>query len=413
MNRAFIVGIGMTVFGRHVSTALEDLARAALDAALTDAGAQRSHIDAVFYSGVTASVLTGQTAIPGQVVMGSIGLPQVPVINVENACASGTSAFHLAVQAVSAGSADVALAIGAEKMNVADKARALQLFEGGWDVSTVAENEATLLAMGRGVDPPDGSESSRPYSRFMAIYAAVCRYHMKTYGLTQRQLAAVSAKNHRHSVHNPFAQYRQALTIDEVLAAPPITYPLTMPMCSPVSDGAAAVIVANEAGLSRLGQGARRAVRVTASVLRTAGHRTREPVADSTCRRAAEAAYAAAGIGPRDVHVAEVHDATAMGEVSVVEKLGFVAMGEGGLAAERGDFDIGGRLPVNPSGGLESKGHPIGATGIGQLHELVTQLRGEAGARQVENARVAMQENGGGLIGVDEAVVAITILERQ
>lgn len=403
----------MTVFGRHLSTSLEDLARAALDAALTDAGAGRSHVDAVFYSGVTASVLTGQTAIPGQVVMGSIGLPQVPVINVENACASGTSAFHLAVQAVSAGSADVALAIGAEKMNVADKARALQLFEGGWDVSTVAENEETLLAMGQGVDPPDGSESSRPYSRFMAIYAAVCRYHMKTYGLTQRQLAAVSAKNHRHSVHNPFAQYRQALTIDEVLAAPPITYPLTMPMCSPVSDGAAAVIVANEAGLSRLGQGARRAVAVAASVLRTAGPRTREPVADSTCRRAVEAAYAAAGIGPGDVDVAEVHDATAMGEVSVVEKLGFVAMGEGGLAAERGDFDIGGRLPVNPSGGLESKGHPIGATGLGQLHELVTQLRGEAGARQVENARVAMQENGGGLIGVDEAVVAITILERQ
>ena len=403
----------MTLFGRHLETSLVDLAQDALNIALADAGAHRSQIDAVFYSGVTASVLIGQTAIPGQIVMGAIGLERVPVINVENACASGTSAFQLAVQAVCSGSADVALALGAEKMNVADKARALQLFEGGWDVSTVAENEATLLALGDGIEPPDGSESLRPYSRFMAIYAAVCRYHMKTYGLTQRQLAAVSAKNHRHSVHNPLAQYRQALTVDEVLGAPPITYPLTMPMCSPVSDGAAAVIVANEAGLRRLGQGAGRAVRITASVVRTAGPRTREPAADSTCRRAAEAAYALAGIGPGDVHVAEVHDATAMGEVSVVEKLGFVAMGEGGLAAERGDFEIGGRLPVNPSGGLESKGHPIGATGLGQLHELVTQLRGEAGARQVENARVAMQENGGGLIGVDEAVVAITILERQ
>ncbi|RYD28937.1 MAG: thiolase family protein, partial [Lysobacteraceae bacterium] len=363
----------MTLFGRHLTTSLEHLAQQALNAALTDAGAERSHVDAVFYSGVTASVLTGQTAIPGQIVMGAIGLPYVPVINVENACASGTSAFHLAVQAVSSGSMDVAVAIGAEKMNVADKARALQLFEGGWDVSTIAENEAVLLALGEGVDTPEGSESTRPYSRFMAIYAAVCRYHMKTYGLTQRQLAAVSAKNHRHSVHNPYAQYRQALTIDEVLAAPPITYPLTMPMCSPVSDGAAAVIVVNNAGLRRLGHGARRTVRVAASVLRTAGPRTPEPVADNTCRRAADAAYAAAGIGPEDVHVAEVHDATAMGEVSVVEKLGFVTVGEGGAAAEQGNFDIGGRLPVNPSGGLESKGHPIGATGLGQIHELVTQ----------------------------------------
>ena len=412
MSGAWIAGVGMTVFGRHPSTSLEDLAREALDAALADAGAMREQIGTAFYSGVTASVLTGQTAIPGQVVLGAVGLDRIPVINIENACASGTSAFNLAVQTVGSGAADVALALGAEKMNVADKARALQLFEGGWDVSTIAENEAALLALGEGVEPPEGSESPRPYSRFMAIYAAVCRHHMKTHGLTQRQLAAVSAKNHGHSVHNPLAQYRQPFSIDEVLAAPPITFPLTLPMCSPVSDGAAAVIVANEAGLRRIGGERRRAVKVAASVLRTAGPRSREPVADSTCRRAAAAAYAAAGLGPEAVDVAEVHDATAMGEVAVVEKLGFVGIGEGGAGAERGDFTIGGRLPVNPSGGLESKGHPIGATGLGQLHELVTQLRGEAGARQVEGARIAMQENGGGLIGVDEAVVAVTILER-
>lgn len=413
MSRAWIVGVGMTVFGRHLTTNLYDLAREALDAALIDAGAERHQIDAAFYSGVTASVLTGQTSIPGQIVLGAIGLERIPVVNVENACASGTSAFHLAVQAVGSGAADVVLALGAEKMNVADKARALQLFDGGWDVSTIPENEAALLALGEGIEPPEGSESPRPYSRFMAIYASVCRYHMKTYGLTQRQLAAVSAKNHRHSVHNSLAQYRQPFTTDEVLAAPPITYPLTLPMCSPVSDGAAAVIVANEDGLRRLGGQRRRAVRVVASVLRTAGPRTHEPVAESTCRRAATAAYAVAALGADAIDVAEVHDATAMGEVSVVEKLGFVGLGEGGAAAERGEFTVGGRLPVNPSGGLESKGHPIGATGLGQLHELVTQLRGEAGARQVEGARIAMQENGGGLIGVDEAVVGVTILERE
>ena len=413
MASAMIAGVGMTVFGRHLDRSLEALAGEALAKAATDAGLELSQIDAAYYSGVTASVLTGQTAIPGQVILNRIGLNGLPVINVENACASGTSAFQLAVQAVESGASDIALALGAEKMNVADRSRALALFEGGWDVSTVAENEATLLALGRGIDPPEGSESPRPYSRFMGIYAAICRYHMKTYGLTQRQLAAVAAKNHRHSVENPLAQYRQAFTTDEVLAAMPITYPLTIPMCAPVTDGAAAVVVVNRSGLRKLESGRARAVHVVASVLRSAGPRTAEPVADSNGYRASRAAYEQAGFGPEDIDVAEVHDATAMGEISVVEKVGFASMGEGGVAAERGDFTIGGRLPVNPSGGLESKGHPIGATGLGQLHELVTQLRGEAGSRQVEGARIALQENGGGLIGVDEAVVAITLLKSE
>jgi acetyl-CoA acetyltransferase len=408
----YVVGVGMTQFGRHIERPLASLAEEALGAALRDADASVSDIGQAFYSGVTQGPLQGQNAIPGQVLFAKIGLVGLPVYNVENACASGTSAFQLAVQALRAGACDVALALGAEKMNIADKKRALALFEGGWDVLQAEENAALLLALGHGVEVPEGSESSRPYSRFMAIYAAICRYWMKNFGTTQRQVAAVSAKNHMHSVHNPLSQYREAFTIDQVLAAPPITYPLTMPMCSPLSDGAAAVVVCTEAGLKRLGVDRRRAIKVAATSIATATPRAANAFDQAVCRRAANAAYEQAGIGPQDVSVAEVHDASAMGEIVAVEYLGLVPMGGAGPAAEAGELSIGGRIPVNTSGGLESKGHPIGATGLGQIHELVTQLRGEAGLRQVEGARVALQENGGGSIGYEEGVVTVNLFTK-
>lgn len=411
-SRIYIIGVGMTPFGRHLERSLESLAGEAVEAALTDAGCTRMLIEQVFYSGATQGALQGQYAIPGQVVLSKIGLVGIPAYNVENACASGTSAFQLAVQALRAGECDIAMALGAEKMNIADKARSLALFDGGWDVARAEENAALLLSLGEGVDVPEGSESDRPYSRFMAIYAAMCRFWMKSFGTTQRQIAAIAAKNHMHSVHNPLSQYRKPFTIDEVLAAPPITFPLTMPMCSPVSDGAAAVIVCTEAGLRRLGGNRERAVTVAATAIATATPREATDFEQAVCRRAATTAYERAGLGPKDVSVVEVHDATAMGEVMAVEYLGLTPMGGAGPAAERGELSIGGRVPVNPSGGLECKGHPIGATGLGQLHELVTQLRGEAGVRQVEGARVALQENGGGSIGVEEAVVAVNILTK-
>ena len=260
--------------------------------------------------------------------------------------------------------------------------------------------------------PPPGSESDRPYSRFMAIYAAMCRNHMKTWGTTQRQIAAVSAKNHQHSVHNPYSQFRKPFSVDEVLAAAPITYPLTLPMCAPLSDGAAAAIVCNDEGLRRIGADRSRAIRVAASVIRSFTRRPVDAPQRSAGHLAALAAYAQAGLGPDDMDVAEVHDASAMGEIIQSENLGFVPFGGGGPAAERGEFTIGGRIPINPSGGLESKGHPLGATGLGQIYELVTQLRGEAGARQVEGARHAIQENGGGLVGIEEGAVAVNILSR-
>jgi acetyl-CoA acetyltransferase len=312
-----------------------------------------------------------------------------------------------------AGSCDIALAVGVEKMNIPDKAKMFSAFDGGWDVSTVEQNKKTLLAMGEGITPPPGTVSERPYSVFMDVYAAICRNHMLRYGTTQRQIAAVAAKNHQHSVHNPLAQFRDPFSIEQVLASPPICYPLTTLMCSPISDGAAAVVLCNAEGLNKL-QGARaRAIRVLASVVQTGSDRGLDEPHKIVAHLAAQKAYEQAGVAPSDVSVAEVHDASAIGEILNAESLMLVPFGEGGPAAERGDFTVGGRIPINPSGGLESRGHPIAATGLGQIHELVTQLRGEAQQRQVANARIAIQENGGGLYGIEEAVVAIAILAKQ
>ncbi|WP_207887312.1 thiolase family protein [Pseudomonas sp. 30_B] len=412
MSTIYIAGIAMTVFGRHPERSIEDLAQEALRGALKDAGCGSDDIGVAYYSGMTNGTLQGQISIPGQVVFSKIGIHSIPIFNVENACASGSSAVNLAVQSLKAGVTDVALALGAEKMNIPDKAKAFAIFEGGWDVARAQENYQTLVKMGEGVEIPEGSESDRPYSKFMAIYAAMCRFHMKTFGTTQRQIAAVSAKNHGHSVHNPYSQFRQPFSVEEILAAPPITYPITLPMCAPLSDGAAAVILCTEEGLKRIGADKSRCIRVAASVIQSFSHRSLDKPELHVGRRAADLAYELAGLGPEDMHVAEVHDASAMGEIIQAENLRLAPLGEGGPAAEHGDFTLGGRIPINTSGGLESKGHPLGATGIGQLYELVTQLRGEAGARQVEGARHAIQENGGGLQGIEEAALAIHILSK-
>lgn len=413
MSNIYVVGVGMTPFGRHIEQSLETLAGEAIDVALKDAGCGKADIQTAFYSGTTHGHLQGQSFVPGQILLSKNGIQGIPVFNIENACASGTSAFHLAAQMLKAGSCDVALAVGAEKMNIADKAKMFSVFDGGWDVTDPEQNTEILLKLGEGVEIPEGSESERPYSIFMAVYAAFCRQHMKNYGTTQRQIAAVCAKNHQHSVHNPLAQFREPYTIEQVLAAPPITYPLTLPMCAPISDGAAAVIVCNDEGLKRIGADLNRGIKVLATVLRSATNRSADRPELHCEHLAAKEAYNIAGLGPEDMHVAEVHDATAMGEVLHAENLGLVGFGEAGPAAERGEFTVGGRIPINPSGGLESKGHPIGATGLAQIHELVTQLRGEAGNRQVEGARHAVHENSGGLIGIEEAAVVVNIFAKD
>ena len=412
MEEIYVVGVGMTPFGRLLDKDIKKLTGAAVQAALDDAGLRKEDLQGAFFGNASQGHMDGQQMIRGQIALREAGIGRIPVVNVENACASGSSAFALAVMQVRAGAADVALAVGAEKMFSTDKAQMFSVFDSAWDVSRADEIRDRLLQMGHGVEVPEGSTSPKPYSVFMDVYAAFARSHMRRWGTTQRQIAAVAAKNHAHSVHNPLSQYRTAYTIDEVLAAAPITYPLTLPMCSPVSDGAAAAIVCNGAALARLNIDRRRAIRVLASVVQSGSDRSDDDYALHCTALASKRAYEIAGVGPDDVSVAEVHDATAMGEIIQTENLGFCAFGEGGVIAERGDTRIGGRIPVNPSGGLESKGHPVGATGLGQIHELVAQLRGEAGARQVEGARIALAENGGGLQGIEEAAAVVTILSR-
>lgn len=411
-NEVYIAGVGMTPFGKHLETSVKQLTRAAVEDALADAGCDKSQLQGAFFGNSTQGHMEGQHMIRGQLALRAMGIDKVAVINVENACASASTAFHLAVNYVKAGAADIVLAVGAEKMFSTDKARTFSAFDGAWDVHDTENGKRRLLEMGEGIEPPEGSVSTKPYSVFMDIYASMGRMHMREYGTTQRQFAAVSAKNHGHSVHNPLAQYRQAYSIDEILGAPPITYPLTLPMCSPVSDGAAAAIVCSEAGLALLRGRRSRAIRVLATVLQTGSDRPATSLDRHLVRQGSLRAYEQAGVAPQDVSVAEVHDATAIGEIIQSEVLGLCEPGMGGVAAERGETTIGGRIPINPSGGLESKGHPIGATGLGQIYELVTQLRGETGARQVEGARIAIAENGGGLCGVEEAVASITILGR-
>lgn len=412
MNDIYIAGVGMTKFGRHLERSYKDLTQEAVELALADAGADKRDIRQAFFGSCVVGFLQDQHMIPGHVALRSMGFEGIPIFNVEGACASASSALFLAAQAITAGSCDVAIAVGTEKMNSDDKTRMFAAFDSAWDVSSVDSNRDLLLQMGEGVTPPEGSQSPRPYSMFMDVYAAFCRQHMKTFGTTQQQIAAVAAKNHSHSVHNPLSQYQVAYTVDEIMAAPPITYPLTLPMCAPISDGSAAAVLCSAEGLKRLRGDASRAVRLLSSVVRSGTNREAADYRSHLTALAAADAYEQAGIGPAEVDVVEVHDATAMGEIIQVENLQLVPFGEGGPAAERGDFTVGGRIPVNPSGGLESKGHPIGATGLGQVHELVTQLRGEAGERQVARARVALQENGGGIVGVEEATAVVNIFAK-
>ena len=411
-EEVFVAGVGMTKFGKHLDKSIKQLTRTAVEQALADAGCETSQLQAAFFSNCTQGHFEGQHMVRGEIALRAMGIQKIPVVNVENACASASTAFHLAVMYVRSGAVDIALAVGAEKMLSEDRALMFSAFDGAWDVHNVEQNQENLLQMGRGIEPPANSTSDKPYSVFMDVYAAMGRLHMRKYGTTQRQFAAVAAKNHLHSIHNPLSQYQQAFSIDEVLASPPITYPLTVLMCSPVTDGAAAAIVCNEAGLRRISGKRQRAVRVLASVIQTGSDRPSEALDQHAVRLGSQKAYEQAGIGPQDISVAEVHDASAIGEIIQSEVLGLCEMGVGGITAERGETSLGGRIPINPSGGLESKGHPIGATGLGQIFELTSQLRGEAGGRQVAGARLTLAENGGGICGIEEAVACINILGR-
>jgi acetyl-CoA acetyltransferase len=406
----YIAGVGMTKFGIDLAGSVKDLTRQALGEALADANCAVPQIEAAWFANTSQGSLEGQHMIRGQAALRPLGFAGIPVTNVENACASASTALFEAANYLKSGAADIVLVVGAEKLSHPDRSRSLGIFDAGWDVALADQSREALLALG-GMDAAALPPPAERRSVFMDIYAAFARQHMRLYGSTQEQFAAVAAKNHTHSVHNERAQYRQPYSVEDVLADRSIVWPLTLPMCAPVSDGAAAAVLCTEAGLLRLGAKAR-AVELRACVLGTSVDREPDDLDRHIGRITALKAFEAASLGPEDIDLAEVHDATAVGEVIQVENLGLAPRGEGGLAALYGHTALGGRTPVNPSGGLESKGHPIGATGLAQTFELVTQLRGETGLRQVDGARVAVAENGGGLWGVEEAVCVVSVLSR-
>lgn len=401
----FIAGISMTRFGKRPDDSVKSLTAEAVTAALTDAGAEIADIEAAWFSNTRQPMLEGQNTVRGQIALRPLGLTGIPVTNVENACASGSTALLSAIHWIRAGAGDIALIVGVDKMVWPDRPeRVAAAFAGGTDIHDREGVVAYIRSMG-GEDPgPDRS-------LFMDLYAAQARAHMARHGTTQEDFARVAAKNHTAGALNDRAQYRTPMTVDQVMADKPVVFPFTRAMCAPVSDGAAAAVICSAAGLARLG-GVSRAVRVRGCALVSAGDRPPNDFDNHIGRRAANKAYEQAGIGPDAVDVVEVHDATSYAEVQQIENLGLAEPDTVGARLRAGDFALGGRTPVNPSGGLVAKGHPVGATGIAQLFELTTQLRGETGARQVEGARIAVAENGGGFLGVEEAATVVTVLER-
>ena len=408
MTKIYIAGIAMTRFDKMSDHSVKDLTAWAVNDALKDAGIPASRVKAAMFANTVQGALEGQLMVGGQIALRPLGFEGIPIINMENACASSSTAFHMAANYIKAGAADVVLAVGADKMVVPDKKAMFGIFDGAWDIHDTEEGTRRLLALGDGMPTPEGVAEQDERSFFMDVYASFAKAHMHAFGTTQRQIAAASAKNHTHSSFNPLAQYRKPMTTEEVLAAPTIVWPYTLPMCAPVSDGAAAAILCSEDVLAEFDN--TRCVEVLSSQLLTGISREGDAFDQHLCHIGAQRAYEEAGIGPQDISVCEVHDATAFAEIQQIENLMFTPFGDGGGFVEDGQTSLGGKVPVNTSGGLESKGHPIAATGLGQLYELATQLRGEAGRRQVENASFAMAENGGGLYGIEEATASLTIL---
>jgi acetyl-CoA acyltransferase len=405
MREVVVLGTGMTPFGRHLDKTHTTLAQAAIVAAMKDAGVDARAFDTAIYANVVQGFIAGEMSIPSEYAWRPLGIAGVRSFHVEAACASGTMAFHLAYDLIRSGLADVVLAVGVEKLYSADRERKFAVFQQPLDVEEAGRYLAATK--GRLAPVPHGSDAPSP-NVLMEAYAAQARLHMATYGTTQEQIAAVAAKNHVHSQHNPLSQYRNAMSVAEVLAAPQVAWPLTVPMCAPISDGAAAAVLCAAELAERFGGAS--PVPVLACASQTGTDRDPADYAAHVTRTVSRKVYEAAGIGPADIDLAEVHDASSSGEIVQVEALGLSRPGEAGPDAARGELSLGGRIPVNVSGGLVSKGHPLGATGLAQIHELVVQLRGQAGARQVEGARLALAENSGGFYGVEDGMSCVTLL---
>ncbi|MGE5304015.1 MAG: thiolase family protein [Alphaproteobacteria bacterium] len=378
LREVSVIGVGMSRFGKQPETSIADLAQAPILDALEDAGVACKQVQAAYCGSVFGGSCLGQKVLKG------IGISTIPILNVENACSSGSSAFREAWLAIASGMVDVALAFGVDK----------------------------LTALGGGAYPLSDDIEADQGVLMPAVYAMRARRHMMEYGTTIEQLAKIAVKNHHNSVHNSHAQYRREYTLEEVLNSRMIADPLSILHCCPSGDGAAAVMLA-ATEMTRGFSG--KPVKVRASVLQSGLFKNdfRDMTKSDLSYRSAAAAYEMAGLGPDDIDVAEVHDAFTIGELMYYEALGFCAPGEGGRLIDEGATEISGRIPVNPSGGLLSKGHPVGATGVAQIVEIVSQLRGNCGARQVPGAKIGLTHcTGGGVAGFDHIACTIHVFEQ-
>lgn len=416
MTDVYVIGAYSTAFGRHANRSHKDLTREAYMGVMADAGGpDPADVDFAWF-GNCGMWVDGQGSIRGHVCLTPLireGLFPVhaPIINVEGGCATASLAFHGAWKDIASGQSRLSLAIGVEKtFYPGSPDKTASLFQGGIDQYDSQEWQDYYSRAGEEAGKSFAPGPDRTI--FMDTYAMQAAWHMRHHGTTQRQIAMIAAKNHTAAADNPKAQYRFPMTVDEVLADRPVTFPLTRSMCAPIGDGAAAALLCSADYLAALPPAVRqRAVRVAATSLSSGQYRALgEPGLSMV---AARRAYAMAGIGPDRIAVAEVHDATSFCEVFQAEMLGFCEPGQGGRFAESGASALGGRLPINVSGGLVSKGHPVGATGLSMIAELALQLRGEAGPRQVPEPRYALAENGGGVIGFDEAACSVIILAAQ
>jgi acetyl-CoA acyltransferase len=392
-QRVYVVGVGMTEFtkpGREDARDYPELAREAGTRALEDAGIEYAEVEQAYVGYVYGESTAGQRAVY------ELGLTGIPVINVNNNCSSGSTALFLAAQAVRGGTVDCALALGFEKMQKGSLGVTFT------DREQPLQRHMTLLA--------ELHEPALPPTAWM--FGAAGREHMEEYGSTPEHFAKIGEKNHRHSVNNPYAQFQDEYTLEQILSAPMIQDPLTKLQCSPTSDGSGAAIIASEAFVEQHGL-AGQAVEIVGQAMTTdfessfATRTAKDIVGYDMTKRAGEMVFEEAGLGPEDFQVIELHDCFSANELLTYEALGLCEEGQGAALVDAEDTTYGGRWVVNPSGGLISKGHPLGATGLAQCAELTWQLRGTADARQVDNVSAALQHN----IGLGGAAV-VTAYQR-
>lgn len=420
MKDVYIIGVDTLRFGKYLDKTHVQLAEETLNGVLADARLSIKDIQSVHFSNCLWGYDKNQQLIRGHIAMRHCKMDKIPITNHEAGCTSGSLAFYSAWKDILTGIFDCTMAIGIDKLHMEDKAKTMAAFLTGVDVANSEEHfrKWREVIKDTKVKIPEGLQPAQR-SVFMDMYAYAALWHMDRYGTTQEQIAVIAAKNHHSGSLNPKAQYQFDMTVEQVLNDYMVSYPLTRSMCAPMGDGAAAAVLCSKEYFDQLPEDVqKRAVKIRASVYVSGRDYEANELSDDirplgASVEAAKLVYKMAGLGPKDIHVAEVHDATAFGELSQYENLGFCPVGEGGIFAASGATKLGGSLPVNPSGGLISRGHPIGASGLAMLHELVTQLRGQAGQRQVPNAKIALLENGGGNVGFDEAGCVVSILEAR